>query len=183
MRRYEDDYLQIYESNRRLIDFLREIDSPVPRPLQVATDVALTRQAQQCARALADGKLDLATAQPELLATAQLARRLGARIDPAAVQKPFHELLHRLVARLLAGGAGDAAPQLSGVLELAARLGVYLDLWEAQNRLWDAVDEVRIEPEQLTRLARALWFDERTLVARAQAPRRPPAPPHAAAAL
>src|SRR5439155_24450538 len=52
MRRYEDDYLQIYESNRRLIDFLREIDSPVPRPLQVATDVALTRQAQQCARPL-----------------------------------------------------------------------------------------------------------------------------------
>src|SRR2546423_11994181 len=81
MRRYEDDYLQIYESNRRLIDFLREIDSPVPRPLQVATDVALTRQAQQCARALADGKVDLATAQSELLATAQTARRLGARIE------------------------------------------------------------------------------------------------------
>jgi hypothetical protein len=184
MRRYEDDYLQIYESNRRLIDFLREIDSPVPRPLQVATDVALTHQAQQCARALADGKVDLATAQSELLATAQLARRLGARIDPAAVHGPFHELLQKLVARLLSGGGSrEAAAQLSGVLELLPRLGVHLDLWEAQNRLWDAADEVRIEPELLARLARALWFDERTLATRAHAPRRPAAPPQASAAV
>jgi alpha-amylase/alpha-mannosidase (GH57 family) len=183
MRRYEDDYLQIYESNRRLIDFLREIDSPVPRPLQVATDVALTHQAQQCARALAVGKIDLTTAQSELLAAAQVARRLGARIDPAAVQAPFHELLHGLVERLLGGGGIEAAPQLAGVLELAARLGIHLDLWEAQNRLWEAAEEVRLEPDQLARLLRALWFDERTLAARAQALRRPPAPSQAAAAL
>ncbi len=183
MRRYEDDYLQIYESNRRLIDFLREIDSPVPRPLQVATDVALTHQAQQCARALAEGKVDLMTAQSELLATAQVARRLGARIDPAAVQAPVTDLLHTLVERLLAGEARDAAPQLAGILELSARLGLHLDLWDAQNRLWDAAEEVRIEPDQLARLARALWFDERTLSARAQAPRRPPPRSQAAAAL
>src|SRR5438552_17807077 len=85
MRRYKDDYLRIYESNRRLNDFLREIDSPVPRPLQVASDVALTHQAQQCARALADEKVDLAFAQTELLATAQTARRLGARIEHGAI--------------------------------------------------------------------------------------------------
>ena len=60
---------------------------------------------------------------------------------------------------------------------------MHLDLWEPQNRLWDGADEVRIEPDQLARLARALWFDERTLVARAQALRRPAAPPQAAAAL
>src|SRR5438477_891096 len=133
MRRYEDDYLRIYESNRRLIDFLREIDSPVPRPLQVASDVALTHQAQQCARAFADEKVDLAFAQTELLTTAQVAKRLGARIDPEAVAGPFHEVLHRHVERLLTGSRDAAAAQLSGVLELAPRLGVHLDLWEAQN--------------------------------------------------
>ena len=182
MRRYEDDYLQIYESNRRLIDFLREIDSPVPRPLQVASDVALTHQAQQCARALAAGKVDLSTAQSELLATAHVARRLGARIDQAAVQGPFHELMHSLVENLLAG-AREAPPDLAGVLELAARLGIHLDLWDAQNRLWDAADELRIDPEQFARLARALWFDERTLQSRAQTSRRTAPPSQAAAAL
>ncbi|HWE23806.1 MAG TPA: DUF3536 domain-containing protein [Myxococcales bacterium] len=182
MRRYEDDYLRIYESNRRLIDFLREIDSPVPRPLQVASDVALTQQAQQCARALADEKVDLAFAQTELLAIAQTARRLGARIEHAAIAEPFHEVLHRLVERLLTGSR-EAAAQLAGVLELAARLGIHLDLWEAQNRVWNAADELRIDADLLARAAKALWFDERTLAARAETTRSARAAPEAAAAL
>jgi alpha-amylase/alpha-mannosidase (GH57 family) len=182
MRRYEDDYLRIYESNRRLIDFLREIDSPVPRPLQVASDVALTHQAQQCARALAEGKIDLAIAQSELLATAQVAKRLGARIDPEAVAGPFHEVLHGLVDGLLTGSR-DAAAQLAGVLELAARLGLHMDLWEAQNRVWGAAQDLPVSSDLLPRVAKALWFDERTLAARAQAPKRPEPVPEAAAAL
>jgi alpha-amylase/alpha-mannosidase (GH57 family) len=182
MRRYEDDYLRIYESNRRLIDFLREIDSPVPRPLQVASDVALTHQAQQCARALADGKIDLTVAQSELLTIAQVARRLGARIEPGAVTGTFHEVLHGLVEGLLAGSR-EAAAQLAGVLELAFRLGLHMDLWEAQNRVWEAVEELRIEPDLLPRVAKALWFDERTLATRAQRARHPDARPEAAAAL
>jgi len=56
MARYESDYLQIYEQNRRLIDFLREIDSPVPRPLQVAADVAVTHEAVDAARRLGAGE-------------------------------------------------------------------------------------------------------------------------------
>jgi len=182
MRRYEDDYLQIYESNRRLIDFLREIDSPVPRPLQVASDVALTHQAQQCARALAEEKVDLAFAQTELLGVAQTARRLGARIEHGAIAGPFHEVLHRLVERLLTGSR-EAAAQLAGVLELAARLGIHLDLWEAQNRVWEAADELRIDADFLARAAKALWFDERTLAVRAQARRAAHAAAEAAAAL
>jgi hypothetical protein len=182
MRRYEDDYLRIYESNRRLIDFLREIDSPVPRPLQVASDVALTHQAQQCARALADEKVDLAFAQTELLATAQTAKRLGARIEHGAIAGPFSEVLHRLVERLLAGSR-DAAAQLAGMLELAARLGIHLDLWEAQNRVWDAADELRVDADSLGRAAKALWFDERTLAARVQSTRSKQPAPEAAAAL
>jgi alpha-amylase/alpha-mannosidase (GH57 family) len=182
MRRYEDDYLRIYDSNRRLIDFLREIDSPVPRPLQVASDVALTHQAQQCARALADEKVDLAFAQTELLATAQTARRLGARIEHGAIAGPFSEVLHRLVERLLAGSR-DAAAQLAGVLELAARLGIHLDLWEAQNRVWDAADELRVDADSLARGAKALWFDERTLAARVQSTRSKQPAPETAAAL
>ena len=43
LRRYEDDYLRVFEDSRRLMEFLREIDSPVPTPLRVAADVTLTR--------------------------------------------------------------------------------------------------------------------------------------------
>src|SRR5204863_10100141 len=58
MARYEGDYLNIFEANRRLIEFLREIDSPVPRALQIAADVALTHDAVETARRLARGVLE-----------------------------------------------------------------------------------------------------------------------------
>src|SRR5207248_10273595 len=103
MRRHEEDYLRIYESNRRLIDFLREIDSPVPRPLQVAADVAVTHEAVDAARRLAAGKLEPSQAQEELDGLSPLARRPGARIDPEAVRPPFLAALRGLFERALAG--------------------------------------------------------------------------------
>jgi alpha-amylase/alpha-mannosidase (GH57 family) len=166
MRRYEEDYLRIYESNRRLIDFLREIDSPVPRPLQVAADVALTRQAQEQTRSVAEGRVDLNSAHADLLSTMQVAKRLGARIDRAAIVPEFHQHLATLVDRLLQGER-EAAGQIAGLLELADKLHIPLDLWAAQNRLWDAAHELDLDPDQLGRLSRALWFDERTLANRA----------------
>jgi alpha-amylase/alpha-mannosidase (GH57 family) len=181
MRVYEDDFQHIYEENRRLVDFLREIDSPVPRPLQLAADVALSRQAQKAARALAEGKVDLGTAQAELLAAAQLARKLGARIDPQAVEPEFHDKLHDLLEQLVRGAREAAAP-LAGLVELSVRLGLHLDLWEAQNRLWDAAPRLDLDPDLLARLGRGLWFDENTLLARAHSRRWPEPQPHAAAA-
>jgi hypothetical protein len=183
MARYEDDYLRIYESNRRLVEFLREIDSPVPRPLQVAADVALTRQAYDQARALAQGRIDLATAQTELLATAQLARQLGARIDPQAIIPEFRSTLRELVARLVTGRRRDAASAVADLLNLAEKLALHLDLWDAQNRVWAAAPQLDLDPDPLGRLARALWFDERTLVVRVHPAWKREPPPQAAAAV
>ncbi|MFL5452174.1 MAG: DUF3536 domain-containing protein [Myxococcales bacterium] len=180
MRQYEEDYLRIYESNRRLIDFLREIDSPVPRPIQVAADVALTRQAQEQTRAVAEGRSDLTSAHADLVATLQLARRLGARIDQAAIVPEFHDLLGKLVDRLVGGGR-DAASQIAGLVELAEKLHLHLDLWSAQNQVWDAAQELDLDPDDLARLSRALWFDERTLANRALLQRRKETPPRVAA--
>jgi len=51
MRRYETDYHEVYESNRRLMEVLREIDSPIPTALRVAADVSRTRS---CSRSRQD---------------------------------------------------------------------------------------------------------------------------------
>ena len=173
MARYESDYLQIYDVNRRLIDFLREIDSPVPRPLQVAADVAVTHEAVEAARRLATGKLDPALAQGELEALAQLARRLGARVDFEAVRPPFLAAVRGLFEKALAGRR-EAALQVADLITLASRLGMYLDLWTMQNTLWSVVrsDTWPHDVEALARLAHALWFDEAVLLGRAEAARR-----------
>src|SRR6185436_15454358 len=161
MARYESDYLQIYDANRRLIDFLREIDSPVPRPLQVAADVAVTHEAVEAARRMAAGKLDPGMAQGELEALAQVARRLGARIDLAAVRGPYVAAVRGLFEKALAGRR-EAALQAADLLYLAVRLGLHLDLWTMQNTLWTTVRAGAWphDSEALGRLAQALWFDE-----------------------
>ena len=161
MARYESDYLQIYDANRRLIDFLREIDSPVPRPLQVAADVAVTHEAVEATRRLAAGKIDPGLAQGELEALAQLARRLGARIDLGAVRGPYVAAMRGLFEKALAGRR-EAALQAADLLILAVRLGMHLDLWTMQNTLWTTVRAGAWphDAESLAKLAQALWFDE-----------------------
>ena len=173
MQRYESDYLTIYESNRRLIDFLREIDSPVPRPLQVAADVAVTRAVLQTVDALETGRVEVPAAQAELLGIAQLAARLNARIDANAVRVPFQAALLKTFERALTGQR-EAAAHVADLVELGGRIGLHLDLWALQNRAWEALKIVSFEREALLRLGNALWFDERTLLAR-RAGRREPA--------
>jgi len=144
----------------------------VPRPLQVAADVAVTHEAVETARRLATGKLDPALAQGELEALAQLARRLGARVDFEAVRPPFLAAVRGLFEKALAGRR-EAALQVADLITLAARLGMYLDLWTMQNTLWSVVrsDTWPHDVEALARLAHALWFDEVVLLGRAEAAR------------
>jgi alpha-amylase/alpha-mannosidase (GH57 family) len=169
--RYENDYLQIFESNRRLMEFLREINSPVPRPLQVAADVAISHQASRVAQAMARGEADAATARSELLSAAETAQKLGARLDPSALHPFFEETLHACMARVSQGQA-DAFGEACDLLELASRLSVWLDLWSAQNKIWSlaASGAFRAHLRELPRLARKFWFDENTLLARASRP-------------
>ncbi|MFL5246452.1 MAG: hypothetical protein ACJ79V_01410, partial [Myxococcales bacterium] len=101
-------------------------------------------------------------------------------IDQAAIVPEFHDLLGKLVDRLVGGGR-DAASQIAGLVELAEKLHLHLDLWSAQNQVWDAAQELDLDPDDLARLSRALWFDERTLANRALLQRRKETPPRVAA--
>jgi hypothetical protein len=167
MARYEGEYVNVYEHNRRLIEFLREIDSPVPRPLQVAADVALTHQAVEAARDLA---ADPPAAQAELLRISATAQSLGARIDLAAVGRPFHSAVKTSFERTLAGSR-DAAFQTSELIAVAVRIGLHLDLWAMQNALWDHVRSGAWQHDRasLEALAHALWFDPPVLARRVDA--------------
>jgi hypothetical protein len=171
MRRYEDDYLEIFEDNRRLMEFLREIDSPIPGPLRVAADVTLTNRLLAVTGGALSGEERLDDAEDVLRETVDLARRLGAHLHISALRKDVEELVRRRVASLVKGQAAAvrAAGELVGTIDLAARLGLWLDLWEAQNRFWTWAGSpgVTLDRESTAALARRLWFDEATLLARA----------------
>jgi alpha-amylase/alpha-mannosidase (GH57 family) len=169
MERHEAHHREVFEDHRRLMEFLREIDSPVPAPLRVAADVTLTRRLLDVVGRALEGKVDLAEAEHALGATVELARKLGAHLHLAPIRRDVEALVNARMAALVHGRAPAVrAEELVGVLDLSQRLGLWLDLWEAQNRLWDwtGTGPVTLEASTLRTLARRLWFDEETLLAR-----------------
>ncbi|HET8540436.1 MAG TPA: DUF3536 domain-containing protein [Anaeromyxobacter sp.] len=168
--RYEHRYRDIFEGNRRLMEFLREIDSPVPAPLRVAADVTLTGRLLELMRRARAGELGLDEAEAELGAVVGLSRRLGARPWLEPVRRDVEALVLERLAAVAAGHAPAArAAEAAGILALADRLGMRVDLWQAQNRLWAwaGSGRVTLERDAAAELARRLWFDEGALLARA----------------
>ena len=157
------------------MEFLSEIDSPIPGPLRVAADVSLTRRLLGITGKAIRGEVDVTAAESDLAATVELARRLGAHLHLDAVRHDVSELVRARMAALVDGqGAAIRSDELCDILGLAQRLGLGLDLWDSQNRLWEwaATPEATFDWETLCRLARSLWFDETTVEARAgHAPR------------
>jgi alpha-amylase/alpha-mannosidase (GH57 family) len=170
LRRYEDRYVEIFEDNLRLMEFLREIDSPVPPPLRVAADVTLTARLLGTLRRARAGELDIAAAERELVAVVALARRLDAHLRLAPVRRRVEGLVLDRLAALVAGRNPAArAAECIEILALADRLGLRLDLWEGQNRLWAwaGSSRVTLDRETAAELAGRLWFDPAALLTRA----------------
>jgi alpha-amylase/alpha-mannosidase (GH57 family) len=170
LRRYEEHYREIFDDNRRLMEFLREIDSPIPRPLRVAADVTLTERLLEVMRRARAGELDLSAAEAQLVEVVQLARRLDARLRLAPVRHGVEALVLERLQALVAGHAPAArAREAAQILAVAERLGLRLDLWEAQNRLWAwaGSSRVTLDRDTAAELARRLWFEEEAVLARA----------------
>ncbi len=170
LRRYEQDYLDIFESNRRLMEFLREISSPVPPALRVAASFALTHELLEILGALEEHE-DVTAAHAAVLSVIETAERLGVRLDVEAARPSFDRLMASWVALLSEKSRAEDAQALIEVVDVAERLGLTLDLWAAQNALWTfAAYRCALDSDEVARLARRFWFDEATLISRASRP-------------
>jgi alpha-amylase/alpha-mannosidase (GH57 family) len=170
LRRYEEHYLEIYEDNLRLMEFLRELDSPIPGPLRVAADVTLTGRLLEITRRARGSELDMRGTRVQLTAVVELARRLDAHLRLNPVRRDVEALvLERLRAMAEGRAPATRAAEAAEVLALADRLGLKLDLWEAQNRLWAWAGSrpVTLERDLAAELAGRLWFDPAAVLARA----------------
>jgi hypothetical protein len=168
MERYERDYLQIFEANRRLMGFLREINSPIPTPLRVAADVGLTHELLEAAEAFEAGRTSLPKAHAELVRIVALAEGLGARLGLDEVRSIFERALTARLAELVR--RGDGVAEVVELVDLAERVGATPELWPTQNLLWAwlATDGARLDRDGVARLGRRFWFDEAALVARSR---------------
>ena len=168
-RRYEADYQAIFDDNRQLMLFMREIDSPIPSALRVAADESLTQRLLTVTGSALRGDIDLDAAEPQLLETVDLSRTLEAHLDVEPVRRDVEKLVRSRMAAMIAGrGPLLRAEELVGILQLSQRLGLWLDLWATQNQFWEwvAAQPAALDPATLTRLAPLLWFEPTVLSAR-----------------
>ncbi len=170
LRRYEAHYREIFDDNLRLMEFLREIDSPVPGPIRVAADVTLSGRLLDLTRRTRSGEASTGDAQEELSAIVVLARRLGAHLHLEPLRRAVESLVLERLADLQAGRAPEArASEAAEILDAVEEVGLRLDLWEAQNRFWSwaGAPSSRLDRGVAAELARLLWFNPAAVLARA----------------
>jgi len=143
------------------------IDSPVPRPLQVAADVAVTHEAVDAAQRLAAGKLDPGSPRAMLLALKQLAQRLGAPpIDLDAVRGPYLAAVRGLSSARSRGAGRRPCKSPSWSRSPCASACTSICGASRTHSGPPSRGDLAARRRALARLAQALWFDETIVLAR-----------------
>ena len=133
LARFEGAFRDLYEESRPLVAIMRASDVPVPRAIQIAAESSLVREVT---RALTE-----ATRAPLPDRAFEIARELEAlevKPDPGEI-----ELLLRRAAEARAEGlrtdpCGAGLEAVHRLLDLAAALGIPVNLWQVQNAYHDA---------------------------------------------
>jgi alpha-amylase/alpha-mannosidase (GH57 family) len=156
MDRYRETARSLYEANREVMNFLHDINVPLPRVFTALAEAMLTDDLIMALAAGPGGPLPPSAGQ-----LARQARSLGLRLEAPALRRRLED---RLTADLAALGADPAdagrLEHANQLLDLAAALEITPDLWRPQNlfhRLWQQRGEAGL-PAGLAELGRRLGF-------------------------
>jgi len=154
LERHEETYRKIWEENRKLVHYLREVDAPIPESLAIIARHVLE---QQVTMELLSSP-DLAAIPDRVVAIVDEANALGLTLDLMA-QRP---LMGRAVAHALAlvaeSPARERVAQATALVEGARRLGIRYGHWATQNRFFQIWSERPDARADLLPLANALGF-------------------------
>jgi len=147
LEKHEETYRQIWEENRKLVHYLREVDAPIPEALALVARHVLEQQVTAALEPLPE----LGAIPARVVALVDDARALGLPLDLS----PLRFVVHRAVAQALDAIAEEPSSErvarATALIEGARRLGVPYGHWATQNRfllLWrerpDARDTLRL---------------------------------------
>jgi alpha-amylase/alpha-mannosidase (GH57 family) len=135
--RHEETYRRIWDENRKLVHYLREVDAPVPDALALVARHVLEQEALAAlAEVPALGKLPA-----RVFELAEEARGLGLTLDLVPARPAMREAVYAALARVAEAPEPEGLARADALLEGAERLGLRYGRWEAQNRffrLWRA---------------------------------------------
>lgn len=129
LTRLEDSFRQVYQENRRLMEYLRELDVPLPQGFALAAGFLASRALARAATGvLEDGKDG-----EELVTVMTEARKWRAPLETAGVEERLRRAVEERLATLV---LNPLSPEISvslHLLELAERLGLTFNVWKAQT--------------------------------------------------
>ncbi|MBI5543875.1 MAG: DUF3536 domain-containing protein [Deltaproteobacteria bacterium] len=174
MREQRRVFLDLHETNRQLLEHLRDIGAPAPAPLRAASEVVLSERLRVLSAALAEGSADRTAAFAELVALVQEAQRLGVALETRGLERLFEQLIRvRLEGLAHVHARADRVLELKQLVDFGERLGLHLNLAMSQDYVWSLVaapDVPMFDPDTLERLAAILWFAPAALKSRARRP-------------
>jgi alpha-amylase/alpha-mannosidase (GH57 family) len=129
LSRLEDSYRQLYQENRRLMEYLRELDVPLPQGFSLAAGFLASRSFVRAATTLLQGGKD----GDELTDIAAEARRWQAPLETSGVEDMLRRAVEESFTALFTDPLREGIAFTLHLLELAERLGLKLNLWKTQT--------------------------------------------------
>jgi alpha-amylase/alpha-mannosidase (GH57 family) len=129
LERLEATYLQLYRDNRRLMEYLYELDIPLPQGFTLAAGFLVNRSLSRAVTALVEEERD-GEAIEEILTEA---RKWRIPLVTSGVEVQLCNAVEAHLAALLSDPLSGQILTALHLLEVGERLGVVLNLWWAQT--------------------------------------------------
>lgn len=129
LTRLEESYRQLYQENRRLMEYLRELDVPLPQGFALAAGFLASRALARAASALLYNVENGA----ELLTIVEEARLWRAPLETKGVEDMLRRAVEERCAALRVDPLAAEIPAILHLLELVERLGLTINLWKTQT--------------------------------------------------
>jgi alpha-amylase/alpha-mannosidase (GH57 family) len=155
LERHEETYRKIWEENRKLVHYLREVDAPIPEALAIVARHVLEQQASAELQPI----LDVPAIPDRFVTVIEEARALGLTLDLMQQRFVMNLAISRALDAIAKLPSRERIAQATALVEGARRLGVRYGHWAAQNRffrIWSERTEARAD---LMPLATALGFN------------------------
>jgi alpha-amylase/alpha-mannosidase (GH57 family) len=151
VRRFSDTYGQLFNENRRLLDYFIDANVPIPRELRLAAQYILESEMNQAAKEIWESE-----AQDKIGGLMQDVERWGLEVDMKAARRAIETALVEKLARIMSEKNISDTPALVKSLLSLSSIGFGLDLWMLQNIFSEAYLSEQNTPGDL-------FFGEREL--------------------
>ena len=152
--RHEETYRKIWEENRKLVHYLREVDVPLPEALAIVARHVLEQQVAAELQPLPE----LGVIPDRALAIVSEAQTLGLTLDLAPLRFIMHRAVTQALDAIAESASSERVARATALIEGARRLGVPYGHWATQNRFFQLWRERPDARDVLLPLATPLGF-------------------------